>query len=115
MMRRFELTDKQWERIRELLPAQEGTEGRHGKDDRSFVDAVLWIARTGSPWRDLPERYGNWNTVYIRFNRWSKAGVWLNLLEEIQDPDLKLLMIDSTIVRAHQHSSGAKKKSCEPR
>lgn len=110
-MRRFEISDAQWERIRKHLPAQEGAPGRHGKDDREFVNAVLWIARTGSPWRDLPERFGSWNSVYVRFNRWSKAGVWLNLLDELQDPDLKLLMLDSTIVRAHQHSSGAKKKS----
>lgn len=110
-MRRFELTDAQWERVCKLLPSQDGTAGRHGNDDRLFVNAVLWIARTGSPWRDLPERFGNWNTVFVRFNRWSKAGVWEDLFEEFQDPDLKMLMVDSTIIRAHQHAAGAKKKS----
>ena len=114
-MRRFEVTDEQWERIRLLLPAQDGAAGRQGKDDRLFVNAVLWIARTGSPWRDLPERFGNWNSVYVRFNRWSKAGIWENLFEEFQDPDLKMLMVDSTIIRAHQHAAGAKKKSRGPR
>jgi len=110
-MRRYELTDTQWERISKFLPAQAGTPGRHGEDDRRFVNAVLWMARTGSPWRDLPERFGNWNSVYVRFNRWSRAGVWEDLFEELQDPDLKTLIVDSTMVRAHHHAAGAKKKS----
>ncbi len=113
MVRRFELTDVQWVRLQKLIPAQEGSAGRHGTDDRMFINAVLWIARTGSPWRDLPERFGKWNTVFTRFNRWSKSGVWEAIFEELKDPDLKMLMVDSTIVRAHQHAAGAKKKSSE--
>ena len=110
VQRRFELTDEQWDRVKKLLPPNEGGAGRPGRDDRLFVNAVLWIARTGSPWRDLPERYGNWNSIYARFNRWSKMGVWESLFENLQDPDLRMMMIDSTIVRAHQHAAGAKKK-----
>jgi putative transposase len=74
-----------------------------------FVEAVLWIVRTGSPWRDLPSIFGNWNSVFVRFNRWSKAGVWQRILDAVSDdPDFEYLILDSTIVRAHQHAAGAK-------
>ena len=73
-----------------------------------FVNAVMWIAKTGAPWRDLPERFGNWNSVFQRFNRWCKSGVFQSIMEKLQDPDLGVLLLDSTIIRAHQHAAGAR-------
>jgi putative transposase len=106
---RRELTDAQWARIEKLVPGKEGDKGRHGEDNRLFVDAVLWIARTGSPWRDLPDAFGNWNSVFQRFRRWAKKGVWESLFKAlVESPDFEYLIIDSSIVRAHQHAAGAK-------
>jgi putative transposase len=105
--RRYELSDEQWQRIEGLLPGREGCPGAHAEDNRLFVNAVIWIARTGAPWRDLPERFGNWNSVFQRFNRWAKAGVWQRVFEALRDPDLESLMLDSTTIRAHQHAAGA--------
>jgi len=106
---RRELKDRQWARIAHLVPGKDGDKGRHGEDNRLFVDAVLWIARTGSPWRDLPPQLGNWNSVYVRFRRWAKNGVWERLFKVLmEDPDFEYLIIDSSIVRAHQHAAGAK-------
>lgn len=109
-MYRHALTDAQWERIKHLLPGKEEDCGVTAKDNRLFVDGVLWILRTGAPWRDLPERYGKWNSVYQRFGRWAKAGVWQMIFQDLalEDVDVSALMIDSTIVRAHQHAAGAK-------
>ena len=108
-MRRHELTDEQWQQIKPHLPGQRGDAGRTAGNNRRFVDAVLWIAKTGAPRRDLPERFGRWNSVFQRFNRWCKRGVWQQLMEQIGgDPDLEHLLLDSTIVRAHQHAAGAK-------
>jgi putative transposase len=109
-MRRYELSDEEWKRIEHLLPGKEGDPGAHSQDNRRFVNAVIWIARTSAPWRDLPERYGEWNSVYQRFNRWSKSGVWARVLKAVQSPDLEALMLDSTIVRAHQHAAGGTEK-----
>jgi transposase len=114
-MRRFELTDEQWERIKNLLPGKEDDPGVTAVDNRRFVDAVLWIVRTGAPWRDLPERFGKWNSVYVRFNRWSDKGIWREVFEALQDPDLEWFMLDATIIRAHQHAAGAKKKGSSVR
>lgn len=109
MNRRHELSDEQWQLISPHLPGQKKDPGRTADDNRMFVNAVLWIAKTGAPWRDLPERFGNWNSVFVRYNRWSKRGVWQRLLEVLGgDPDLEHLLLDSTIVRAHQHAAGAK-------
>jgi putative transposase len=105
--RRYELTDGQWQQIEHLLPGREGSPGAHAEDNRLFVNAIIWVARTGAPWRDLPERFGNWNSVFQRFNRWAKRGVWQRVFETIRDPDLESLMLDSTTIRAHQHSAGA--------
>ncbi len=104
------LTDAQWERIEHLLPGRVGHVGATAPDNRLFLEAVLWIIRTGAPWRDLDEkRFGNWQVVYNRFNRWSKTGVWERVFEALcEDPDFEYVMIDSTIVRAHQHAAGAK-------
>ena len=99
----------QWDRIKGLVPGKEADRGSTGRDNRLFVDAVLWIVRAGSPWRDLPDAFGNWNSVYVRFSRWAKAGVWESLFKALaEDPDFEYLIVDSTIVRAHQHAAGAK-------
>lgn len=108
MIRRV-LTDAQWARIERLVPGKKGDKGRPGEDNRLFVDAVLWIARTGAPWRDLPEELGNWNSVFQRFRRWAKKGRWESLFKELSvDSDCEYLIIDATIVRAHQHAAGGK-------
>ena len=110
-MPRTILRDDQWDRIKDLLPGKVGDCGVTAKDNRLFVEAVLWIARTGAPWRDLPERFGNWKNIHTRFSRWAKSGVWESLFKTLaDDPDNEYAMIDATIVRAHQHSAGARKK-----
>src|ERR1700676_4471180 len=109
-MRRHEITDDHWERIKDFLPGQAGQPGVTARDNRLFLDAVLWIGKTGAPWRDLPERFGNWNSAWRRFDRWARKGVWRKVFEALQDPDLEWLILDSTIIRAHPHAAGAKKK-----
>jgi transposase len=113
MLRRHEISDDNWESLRDLLPGQEGDPGATAKDNRLFVNAIMWIAKTGAPWRDLPERFGNWNSVFQRFNRWCKTGVFQTIMEKLQDPDLGVLLLDSTIIRAHQHAAGAEGSSAE--
>jgi len=109
MKRRHELSDEQWVLIEPHLPGRKSDPGRTGKNHRLFVNAVLWIAKTGAPWRDLPERFGKWNSIFQRFNRWCKRGVWQRVLEVLGgEPNLEYLLMDSTIVRAHQHAAGAK-------
>ncbi len=108
-MRRYELGDQEWERIAPLLPGKVSDCGVTAQDNRQFVNGVLWIARSGAPWRDLPERYGRWNSVYQRFNRWAKAGVWERVFTALQDVDDEWLMLDSTVIRAHQQAAGQKK------
>jgi transposase len=106
---RLVLRDDQWERIAPLLPGKEGDPGRSGEDNRLFVEAVLWIARTGSPWRDLPDAFGNWNSVWRRFRRWALKGVFDRVFNSLSDdPDFEYVIIDGTIVRVHQHGTGAK-------
>ena len=108
-MLRREMTNAQWDRIKDLVPGKETDCGSTGRDNRLFVDAVLWIARTGSPWRDLPDAFGKWNSAYVRFSRWAKKGDWESLFKALaEDSDFEYLIIDSTIVRAHQHAAGAK-------
>jgi transposase len=107
--RRYALRDDQWERIKDLLPGREGTVGVTAKDNRRFVDAVLYRYRAGIPWRDLPARFGDFRVIHTRFSRWAKSGVWQRVFEHlVEDADNEYAMIDSTIVRAHQHSAGAK-------
>jgi transposase len=107
---RLILSDRQWERIAGHVPGRLDTRGANGRDNRMFVEGVLWIVRTGSPWRDLPEVFGEWNSVFRRFSRWSEKGVWWRIFEAMSDdPDFEYLIIDSTVVRAHQHAAGAKK------
>ncbi len=111
MVRRYALRDDQWERIKDMLPGREGHVGVTAKDNRLFVEAVLYRYRAGIPWRDLPERFGDFRVVHLRHSRWSKTGVWERLFKALaQEADNEYAMIDSTIVRAHQHSAGAVKK-----
>ena len=105
------LRDDQWKRIEQLLPGKAGDRGVTAKDNRRFVEAVLWIMRTGSPWRDLPAEFGHWHRTYVRFSRWRETGVFERVAQALSgDADMEHLFIDSTIVRAHQHSAGAQKK-----
>ena len=98
-----------WARVSEILDEERGA-GRPSLDDRNFLEAVLWILRTGAPWRDLPTEFGSWNTVFNRFDRWSKSGKWNRIFLALAiDTDDEWHSIDSTINRAHQHSAGAKK------
>ena len=111
-MNRRMLSDAQWARISDLLPGKPTDKGGRAADNRLFVEAVLYTARVGNPWRDLPPAFGNWHSVYVRFARWEANGVWSRVAEALQgDADLEELFIDSTVVRAHQHSAGAPKKT----
>jgi transposase len=112
-MRRHEITDHNWNAIKNLLPGKEGDPGATATDNRLFINAVLWIAKTGAPWRDLPERFGNWNSVFQCFNRWGKNGVFQKIMESLQDPDLGALLLDSTVIRAHQHAAGAENSTAQ--
>jgi transposase len=115
-VRRHELSDAQWARVRPLLPPQRSPRGgAAAKDHRLIVNAILWKLGTGAPWRDLPERYGPWASVYTRFRRWTKAGVWDRLFAAVQrradaagEIDWALHLVDGTVVRAHQHAAGGK-------
>ncbi len=110
-MRRYALRDDQWGRIEGLLPGRAGHVGMTARDNRLFVEAVLYRYRAGIPWRDLPDRFGAWKVVHTRFSRWAKGGVWERLLQHFAaDADTEYAMLDSTVVRAHQHAAGAHKK-----
>jgi len=104
---RHALSDIQWTRVQRVLPAPKW---RRGNDDRKFIEAVLWIAKTGAPWRDLPERFGGWAPVYQRFARWSHAGYFELVFNALGSPGLEEIKIDSTHCKAHQSSAGAQKK-----
>jgi transposase len=108
---RHAIADADWDRIKDLLPGRAGTPGAAARDNRRFLDAALWVAKTGAPWRDLPERLGNWNSQWRRLDRWARRGVWRKVFDALQDPDLEWLVLDSTVVRAHPHAAGAKKKA----
>ena len=107
-MARYDLTDFEWRVIEPLLTMK--SRGVPRVDDRRVLNGIFWILRSGSPWRDLPERYGPYTTVYNRFNRWAKKGVWLRMFEALAERSPQSLqLIDSSIVRAHQHAAGGKK------
>jgi transposase len=111
-MDRRMLSDAQWARISELLPGKSTDKGGRAADNRLFVEAALYTVRVGNPWRDLPPEFGKWHSVYVRFARWEANGVWSRVAEVLQrEADLEELFIDSTVVRAHQHASGAPKKT----
>ena len=119
-MSRGDLTDAQWARLEPLLPSQRPSKGSKGgrpaEDHRRIINGMLWIDRTGAPWRDLPERYGPWSTIATRFYRWVKSGLWDRILAALQtqadaagDLDWETHYVDGTVIRAHQHAAGAKK------
>jgi transposase len=114
MGHRHAISDDDFARIEYLLPGRPGDTGWVAADNRRFIDAVLYVAKTGIPWRDLPERLGNWNSVWRRFDRWARKGTWARVFEALQDPDLEWLILDSTVIRAHPHAAGAKKKRTGP-
>jgi transposase len=106
---RLILSDEQWERVAPHLPGKIGDPGRSAADNRMFLEAVLWIARVGAPWRDLPPTFGKWNSVFQRFRRWAVKGVFARVFKLMSgDPDFEYAMVDGTIVRVHQHGTGAK-------
>ena len=120
-MNRHELTDAQWERLAPLLPPQKPTTGRPNHDHRRILNGILFRLKTGIPWRDLPERYGSWRTVYSRYRRWQQAGVWDRILSALQAQadaagrvDWDLHFVDGTVVRAHPHAAGAKGGAIKP-
>ena len=109
--RRYALRDDQWDRLKDLLPGRPGAVGVTARDNRLFVEAVLYRYRAGIPWRDLPERFGDFRVVHTRFSRWARTGIWERVFDTLaEDADHEYAMLDSTIVRAHQHSAGALKK-----
>ncbi len=114
MLHRRAIPDADWDRIKDLLPGRAGPTGWLAADNRRFIDAVLGIARTGAPWRDLPERFGNGNSAWRRFDRWVRTGTWAAVFEALQDPDLEWLILDSTVLRAHPGAAGAPKKWTAP-
>ena len=112
-MPRHEMTDREWTRLKLLLPKRRT--GRPSKDHRMIINALLWLAKTGAPWRDLPERFGPWRTVATRFYRWTRSGLWERILAELRRTadakggiDWEVHMVDSTSVRAHRCTAGAK-------
>ena len=113
MSRRHALTDEQWNRIEGLLPGKPGDRGRAGADNRLFVDAVLHVAKAGHPWRDLPERFGKWNSVWRRFDRWCATGVWKLLAKELGELDLEELQLDSTSIKVHLSAVGGRREAAE--
>ena len=108
-MTRYTLSDAQWAAIEPLCPGKQTDPGKTAKDNRLFLEAVLWIVRTGSPWRDLPQEFGNWNSVYRRYRRWVQLDVFKNIFTHLNtDADYEYTMIDGTIVKTHRHGQGAK-------
>lgn len=121
-MYRGDISNERWERLKPLLPPLKPKVGRTNKDHRKIINGILWILRTGAPWRDLPERYGPSSTVASRFYRWRKAGIWDRIFAKVKDLaevegriDWEILYVDGTIVRAHRHAAGAKRGTQQAR
>ena len=111
---RHELTQEQFAKIEHLLPGREGHVGANAKDNPNFLNGLFWILKTGAPWRDLPERYGKWKNVHPRFSRWCVSGVFDKIFQALTDDKaISMLLIDSSIVKAHQHAAGAQKNKTE--
>jgi transposase len=115
-IRRGDLTELRWQRLKPLLPAQKPPVGRPSLDHRTVINGILWILRTGAPWRDLPSRYGAWETISGRFYTWRKTGLWQQILEALQSQadadgklDWEIHHVDGSVIRAHQHAAGAKR------
>ena len=103
------LSDEQWKRIAPLLPGKEGDPGRSGRDNRLFLEAVLWLVRAGAPWRDLPPHFGKWGSVWKRFRRWAEKGIFERIFNELSaDPDFEYGLVDGTIVKVHRHGTVAR-------
>ena len=110
-MRRHELTDEQFKKVEQMLPGRKEHVSVTAKDNGIFINGVLWIFKTGAPWRALPERLGHWKNVHRRFSRWAKSGIFDGIFRILsEDADMEFLLMDGTIVKAHQHAAGAKKK-----
>ena len=112
MLRRYELKESEWDRIKTYLPGKKEDVGRTAKDNRLFVNGVLWVLRSGSRWSDLPEYYGKYKSVHKRYSRWCQKGVWDRVFSMLtKDKDKEYLMMDSTVIKAHSQASTYKKKS----
>lgn len=105
-MSRHDISDDRWVKIEHLLPGRPGHLGGVARNNRLFINAILYVAKTGVAWRDLPSEYGNWDTAYHRYNEWCKRGRWQAIFVALQDPDLEWLLIDSSVIRAHPHAAG---------
>ena len=116
-MRRYELTDSEWNRISKYFPEKEpGTSGRPPKPTRPIINGIVWLARSGAPWRDMPERYGPWETIYTRFRELVENGTLVQIFRDLNiDADMQDVSLDSTSVRVHQHGTGAKKGALPPK
>jgi len=115
MPRRYALRDDQWEKIEDMLPGRPGDVDVTARNNRLFVEAVLYRYRAGIPWRDLPERFGDFRVIHTRFSRWAKKGIWQDIFEVLSEQsDNDYQMIDATIVRAHKHAAGAKGGQMKP-
>jgi transposase len=109
VVKRYELREAQWQKIKDILPGKEGDRGRSAVDNRTFVNGVLWVLRSGAFWCHMPECYGNWKSNHKRFTRWAKAGVWEKVFQIlVKDARNEYVMLDSTIVRAHQQAASGK-------
>lgn len=109
MQQRHDISDDLWNKLKPLLPGQQGSWGGVAKDNRQFINGVFWILRTGAPWRNLSPVYGDWKNTHRRFTRWRDKNIWENLLEKLVDePNLEWLMIDATHIKVHQHGTGAR-------
>lgn len=115
MSQRHALTDKQWDGIKDLVPGKPGDRGRSGKNNRLFIDAVLYVLKTGVPWRDLPDRFGNWNSVWRRFDRWCANGIWETIVKELCEYDLEEVQLDSTSIKLHLAAVGGHRELDEKR
>ena len=104
-MKRYELSGEQWKKIEGMLPGRAGWVGVTARDNRQFVNGVLWVLRSGAQWKDLPTGYDNWKSTHKRFTRWARAGVWERSFHTLgKDPDNTYVMIDSTIIRVHHQA-----------
>ena len=104
-MKRYELSADQWKKIEPMLPGRPGWVGVTARDNRQFVNGVLWVLRSGAHWKDLPAGYGNWKSSHKRFTRWARSGIWEGIFQTlVRDPDNTYVMIDSTIIRVHQQA-----------
>jgi putative transposase len=112
MVRRYEISESHWDQIEHLLPGKASDPGRTAKDNRNFINGVLWVLRSGAPWADLPERYGKYKSVHKRYGRWCHCGIWEKIFKVLgANLDSEYLMLDSTVIRAHSQAAAYKKKS----